>query len=172
MGSNTSGEGSPDTQAVLDAVRRIVQALRESSRAAERRVGLTGAQLFVLQTIAAHPGISVNALAARTRTHQSSVSTVVSRLVSRGLIRRTRSARDGRTLELSLSAGGNRAAGRMPDATQGQLIAAIDHLSDRRRHQLASLLTEVVEGMDVGSGAAPMFFEERSRRSWKRGDDV
>src|SRR3954463_14128091 len=106
MGTNTNQQGSPDSQAVLDGVRRIVQALRESSRAAERRVGLTGAQLFVLQTVAANPGISLNALAARTRTHQSSVSTVVTRLVSRGLIRRTRSAGDGRTLELSLSASG------------------------------------------------------------------
>jgi DNA-binding MarR family transcriptional regulator len=59
---------------VLDAVRRIVQALRESSRQAERQVGLSGAQLFVLQKLAESPASSVNELAARTHTHQSSVS--------------------------------------------------------------------------------------------------
>ncbi len=62
---------------MLDAIRRIVQALRESSRAAEKRVGLSGAQLFVLQTLGESPGLSLNELAERTRTHQSSVSVVV-----------------------------------------------------------------------------------------------
>src|SRR5690606_11795637 len=53
MGSNISEQG--ETQQVLDAVRRIVQALRESSRQAERRVGLTSAQLYVLQKLAESP---------------------------------------------------------------------------------------------------------------------
>ena len=43
---------TPHTRRVLDSIRRIVQFLRESSREAERRVGLSGAQLFVLRTVA------------------------------------------------------------------------------------------------------------------------
>ena len=79
MGTHVSR--GADVQAVLDGVRRIVQALRASSRWAEQHVGLSGAQLFVLQKLAETPGMSVNELAERTHTHQSSVSTVVSRLV-------------------------------------------------------------------------------------------
>src|SRR5262245_81630 len=101
MGSNTSG--ASDTQAVLDAIRQIVQALRESSRWSERHVGLSGAQLFVLQALAEAPGISLNELAARTHTHQSSVSVVVTRLVDAGLVRRGRSGLDARSVTLSLS---------------------------------------------------------------------
>ena len=86
MGSNTSSRHPH----VLDAMRRIVQALRESSRWAERHVGLSGAQLFVLQTLAETPGLSVNELAERTHTHQSSVSVVVSRLAARLVERGTR----------------------------------------------------------------------------------
>jgi hypothetical protein len=44
MGSNASDE---PVRVVLDCVRRIVRALRDSSREAERRVGISGAQLFV-----------------------------------------------------------------------------------------------------------------------------
>ena len=45
MGTNTSG--ASETQTALDAIRRIVHALRASSRWSERHVGLSGAQLFV-----------------------------------------------------------------------------------------------------------------------------
>jgi hypothetical protein len=42
---------SSDIRIVLDSIRRIVQALRVSSRAAEKTVGLSGAQLFLLQQL-------------------------------------------------------------------------------------------------------------------------
>src|SRR3954469_8533224 len=99
MGAHTIPRGG-ETRAILDAVRRIVRTLHESSRAAEKSLGLTGAQLFVLQKLADAPGLSLNALAAQTHTHQSSVSTVVSRLVERGLVLRPAAADDGRRLEL------------------------------------------------------------------------
>src|SRR5471032_3327818 len=99
MGSNISRRRrarAPDrhTHEVLDAIRRIVQGLRESSRAAEQRVGLSGAQLFVLQTVGEWPGLSLNELAERTRTHQSSVSAVVARLTRERLIDRDRARGD------------------------------------------------------------------------------
>src|SRR5437763_15520097 len=85
-----------DAHDVLDAIRRIVQALRESSRLAESRVGLSGAQLFVLRTLAESPGLSLNEVAALTRTHQSSVSVVVTRLARDGLVRKRTAGRDAR----------------------------------------------------------------------------
>src|SRR3954462_8907665 len=101
MGAHTIDQAP--ARDVLDSLRRIVQALRESSRRAEQELGLTGAQLFVLDTLAAGPALSLNELAVRTRTHQSSVSTVVARLVKRGLVRRAHAADDARFLTLSLS---------------------------------------------------------------------
>ncbi|HEY3667307.1 MAG TPA: MarR family winged helix-turn-helix transcriptional regulator, partial [Polyangiaceae bacterium] len=68
--------GSPpangDVRQVLNALRQIVRSLRVSSRTAEQRVGLSGAQLFVLQCLARQSPCSVNELAARTATDQSS----------------------------------------------------------------------------------------------------
>ena len=75
MGANTSAAGR-DTRDVMESLRRIVQALRESARRAEQEIGLSGAQLFVLATLSETPALSLNELAGRTRTHQSSVSTV------------------------------------------------------------------------------------------------
>src|SRR5262249_31696851 len=102
----------PATQAVLGGIRHILRAPREASRGAGREVGLGGAQLFVLQRLAGAPALSLNELAARTLTHQSSVSTVVSKLVRRGLVARTRADADGRRVEITLTAAGREVLGR------------------------------------------------------------
>lgn len=159
MGSNTSS----DTRDVLDAVRRIVQALHESSRRAERHVGVTGAQLFVIQALADAPGASLNELAERTHTHQSSVSVVVTRLVDRGLVRRAKAEHDGRRLQLSLTRTGRQLAGRAPDLAQDRLIAAVNGLPARRRAVLADSLKELAQAVS-GARRAEMFFEDGSRK--------
>jgi MarR family transcriptional regulator, lower aerobic nicotinate degradation pathway regulator len=156
------------TRGVLDAVRRIVRTLHESSRASEKAVGLSGAQLFVLQTLADLPGASLNALAARTHTHQSSVSTVVSRLVDRGLVLRSPSAADRRRLELRLSADGRRLIGRAPDTVQARLIRAVEQLPPARRRALARSLLELTRAMDLADRRAVMFFDEAARRKTAR----
>lgn len=161
MGSHTS---SVDTQTVLDNVRHIVHALRESSRWAEKHVGLSSAQLFVLQKLGEAPALSVNELAARTRTHQSSVSTVVARLVKAGLLKRSRSAEDARRAELSLTARGRRLVDRAPDLAQERLIHSVERLSPARRRTLARILRDVSRGMDTVGKVPAMFFEDGRRR--------
>ena len=164
MGANTS-DPAGDVQAVLDAIRQIVHALRESSRWAEKHVGLTGAQLFVLQKLAESPAASVNELAGRTHTHQSSVSTVVTRLVDRGFVRRTRSGTDARSVELSLTARGQRLVDGRPDVAQDRLIRAIESLPAARRRLLAATLGELAGTMDAVDRVPAMFFEERGSRN-------
>lgn len=93
MGAHTFDR---DSRLVLDCIRRIVRALRLFDREAEKRVGLSGAQVFVLEKLADGGGASINELADRTHTHQSSVSVVVQKLVDRKLVRRSSSARDWR----------------------------------------------------------------------------
>jgi DNA-binding MarR family transcriptional regulator len=166
MGTNTSR--APGTREVLDAVRRIVHALRESSRLAEKYVGLSGAQLFVLQKLAESPGASVNELAERTHTHQSSVSTVVARLVERGLVKRTTSRLDRRRVELTLAARGRALTEGAPDVAQERLIRAIDTLPAGRRRLLAETLGELAAALDVAGRVPAMFFEDRTPRERRR----
>src|SRR5580692_3701743 len=75
-------------RSVVDGLRRIFRELRLSARGAERGAGISGAQLFVLQSLAQGSAASLNELADRTLTDQSSVSVVVKRLVTRGMVAR------------------------------------------------------------------------------------
>ncbi len=150
---------------VLDHLRRIVRVLRESSRAAEGLLGVTGAQLFVLKALAGSPALSLNDLAARTRTHQSTVSVVVSRLVARRLVRRTPSQADGRRVELSLSPKGRALLARAPLAAQDALIEGIERLPRAQRKSLATALRSLVRAMNLQDEAPAMFFEDNHGQS-------
>jgi DNA-binding MarR family transcriptional regulator len=146
------------SQRVLDSVRRIVRLLREGSRASEEQVGLSAAQLFVLQKLYGAPSLSLNELAARTLTHQSSVSVVVRRLVERGLVQRRPAPHDARRLELSLTKRGQALVGRAPGAAQDRVIAAVETLPARTQTALAASLEALVRALGVHDRAAPMFF--------------
>lgn len=155
-----------DLSAALDAIRRIVQALRVSTRLAERQLGVSGAQLFVLHTLAESPAESLNDLAARTFTHQSSVSVVVDRLVRRRLVSRKRSSTDARRIVLSLTASGNALLRSSPEVAQLRLISALKELPQRDRRGLARILDRVVHAM--GADVAPsLFFEESASEGAK-----
>jgi DNA-binding MarR family transcriptional regulator len=145
---------------VLDDLRRIVRVLRDSSHAAHRKLGVTGAQLFVMKTLSEASWLSMNELAARTRTHQSTVSVVVKRLVARGLVHRKVSAADARSVELRVAKRGQDLLSKAPDAAQERLISGIERLPVTRRTQLASSLRGLVEAMALRDEQPTMFFEE------------
>lgn len=161
---NRSTEPDPDLpegiRETLNALRQIVRSLRVSSRAAEQRVGLSGAQLFVLQCLARQSPCSVNQLAARTATDQSSVSVVVSRLVALGHVRRTPSQTDKRSVDLSLTRSGRGLLESAPEAAQDRLIASLAELPPAELKTLARLLGKVVAGADAEQRVPSLFFEE------------
>lgn len=145
---------------VLEALRRIVRELRRTSSEAERNLGLSAAQLLVLQLIAEAPGCSVNELAARTNTDQSSVSVVARRLVLAKLAARTVSASDGRRVELRLTAAGQRLIARQPEPAQLKLFQALDRLKDGELDALTVGLGAVVREMHIADAPPSLFFED------------
>lgn len=160
MGSHVSAAG-PDLASILDFIRGLVRALRQSGQDAERAVGVTGAQLFVLQTLGAtRAPMSVNDLADATLTHQSSVSVVVRKLVDRGLVHRRRAPDDARRWELEPTEEGKRLLHDAPPTAQQRLVEAARRLPVDIRGDLAAGLRALLDEMQTSSEAAPMFFEE------------
>lgn len=149
-----------DGARALDALRSVVRALRLNSHAVERRIGLTGAQLFVLQQLHDAPARSMNELAARTLTHQSSVSVVVSRLVERGLVTRAASPADARRTEIALSARGRAMLRRAPVTVQSQLVAGLRKLPAARLTALAAGLEQWIRAARIASAHPPLLMED------------
>jgi DNA-binding MarR family transcriptional regulator len=145
---------------VLDALRRIVRALRLSARAVEGRLGISAAQLFVLHQLADSEASSIDELAARTLTHQSSVSVVVGRLAERGLVVRRTARDDARRTEIALTATGRSMLRRAPESLQEQLLRALGRLAPGQLRALGQQLVSLVHALEVDAGAPSMFFED------------
>jgi DNA-binding MarR family transcriptional regulator len=147
-------------RSVMDALRRIVRGLRLSARDAERRAGISGAQLFVLQTLADGPALSLNELAERTFTDQSSVSVLVKRLADAKLVARRSSPLDGRRVELQLTTAGRRLLAHCPEPAQSNLVRTLHRLSGAELERLAAGLEALVRQMGMSEEAPKMFFDE------------
>ena len=160
-----------DTRRILDSIRLLVRFLRVTDRAAQSDLGLSAAQIFVLHELGKTAALSLNELAETTRTDQSSVSAVVTKLVDAGLVVRERSATDARRLELTLTAAGRRAMKKAPPIAQETLIDAIERLPARERKAFAATFDALIASAGIGGDrAVPMLFEEESgpKRGRKR----
>ncbi len=144
----------------MNAVRSIVRALRVSSRMIESKMGMSGAQLFVLQQLAERPAHSLNELAERTATHQSSVSVVVRRLVDHGYVTRTASDADRRRVELALTDRGRQVLTGAPTTVQVKLLRGARALSPDEKRSLARLLQAWVQASGLEDGSPPLMLDE------------
>ena len=148
----------------LERMRALVAALSRSARAVERRTGVTNAQLFLLQQLAGGNSRSVNDLAARARTQQSTVSIVVARLVRAGLAAKRRSDKDGRVAVISITPKGRRLLAHAPVPPTSELLRAIEDLSDRDARSLADGLRALVDALGLSPSPVTMLFEHAPTR--------
>lgn len=153
-------DDAPDSVAFLfNSLRRLVNTIHMESRETQRSQGVTAAQLFVLSELKRSPSLSINALAERTMTHQSTVSVVVRRLVRRKLVRKKRAADDARRVELTLTTEGRKVLHEAPEAFQLRLRRALENLDVADQRALSRALSRLIAG--IGSEGVPsgMFFE-------------
>ena len=146
---------------IMDGIRSVVRALRLNTRAIEKQLGISLAQLWVLQILAERPADSLNELALATATHQSSVSVVVRRLVERGFVTRTTADRDKRRVRIELTEAGRSLLGKAPPTVQVSLVSGLRRMAPEARDQLAKLINEWLKaaGLDL-STAPPMLMED------------
>ena len=145
---------------ILNSIRQLVRALRLFDREAQTRHGISAAQVFVLHALQEEEGLSLSDLAERTATDQSSVSTVVQKLVTIGYVSRTPRKEDRRQMEIRLTPKGRTVVRKTPPPAQQKILAAIDAMSPRDRKALAELMEAFVEGFGVRGKKTPMMFEE------------
>ncbi|HVX38552.1 MAG TPA: pyridoxamine 5'-phosphate oxidase family protein [Gemmatimonadaceae bacterium] len=148
-----------DAPAAMDAIRRIIRALRDATHQTEASLGVSAAQLFVLREIEKAGTPTIGELARRTATAQSSVSEVVARLATRGLVSRGRSSEDRRRASIALTAAGRDALAQAPESLPERLLAGFRSLPRERQRDLADGLVDWIEAAGLAHHAATMFFE-------------
>jgi DNA-binding MarR family transcriptional regulator len=149
---------------VLDDLRKIVRDLRVTSRNAERAAGISGAQLFVLQVLADGRVTSMNELAERTFTDQSSVSVVVRRLVEGDLVTRKPSPEDARRVELQLTPAGRVLLRRCPEPMQMRMVTALERMKPADLEMLRRGLGALIASVGLDAEEPEMFFADEPPR--------
>ncbi|HET7434201.1 MAG TPA: MarR family transcriptional regulator [Thermoanaerobaculia bacterium] len=160
MATKRSG-AEDDAKEILNRVRRLVRALRSFDKDAQSRFGVGAAQMFILHVLQQESELTLNEVAARTATDQSSVSLAVGRLVDEGYVRRTTSEEDRRHVRLSLTPKGRALVRRAPPAAQSRILESVANMAPAERKQLMKLLEKLMTGMGVRERGAPMLFQDK-----------
>lgn len=113
---------------VLKKFRIIYGSMRQHFREIEQTCGITGSQLWILQEVANAPDIGISDLADRLSMHQSNVSQLVEKLVTRGLINKERSKEDQRRVGICLTEEALELLKNAPGPTEGLLPVALQTL--------------------------------------------
>lgn len=140
--------------------------LGESARAVEQGSGVTNAQLFVLRQLERERELTINELAARALTQQSTVSLLARRLEDAGLVTRTRSADDGRRVCVTLTPKGRSVARRAPEPPIARMLRGLDTMRPAEMDALIRGIGALLSVMRVPADAsnAPLFEPEAARR--------
>jgi DNA-binding MarR family transcriptional regulator len=133
------------TDESLIALRRILRATELFERDLARAVGLSPAQLRVLQVVAEKSSVTPKTLATQMGVSQATVSTLIDKLETRGLVQRVPSEQDRRQINVLATASGHDRLVDAPDALQQRYVRAFAELTDWEQAQLVSSLERVAD---------------------------
>jgi DNA-binding MarR family transcriptional regulator len=117
------------------------------SKQLEKSFGLTGPQLVVMRTISAHRDITVGGVARQVSLSQATVTNIIDRLETRGLVQRVRSSQDKRKVTVSITESGQELLDKKPTFLQEKFIREFVQLQQWEQLQILSSLQRVATMM-------------------------
>lgn len=112
----------PDVLQFMRVLWAIVHGVQRTSKRMAGTVGVTGPQRLVLRVVGLFPDVSAGDLAAILHVHPSTLTGIIRRLVSQGLLVRADDPRDRRRARLRLTTRGGR-VNRVRDRTVEAVVA-------------------------------------------------
>jgi len=143
--------------AVLVALRRLIRAADLDAKDLARQTGLTTSQLLVLELLEASGEMTVGAIAREVGLAQGTVTSLIDRLVERGLLNRRRANRDRRQVKVAVSDPGRALLAAAPTPLQRRFLDSFSRLQDWEQTSILSSLQRLAHLMGAESlEAAPV----------------
>ena len=136
-------------EAVLVALRRVIRATDLHSKHLSKVAGLTAPQLLILQTLRDKGDLPAGEIAHGISLSQATLTTILDRLESRGLITRTRSDQDKRKVIASITADGREILRNAPMPLQEHFVRQFSNLHEWEQTAIISSLQRVASMMDA-----------------------
>ncbi|WP_372765811.1 MarR family winged helix-turn-helix transcriptional regulator [Pseudoalteromonas sp.] len=142
---------------LLVSIRKVIRAIDLHSKQLNKSSGLTGPQLLIMQEIARIKGVTAGAVAKEINLSAATVTNILDRLESRGLIERVRSKEDKRRVSLFLTDIGRTSLIDAPQPLQEHFIQNFCALEQWEQSLLLSSMQRIATMMDASDlDAAPM----------------
>jgi DNA-binding MarR family transcriptional regulator len=125
----------------------IEHGLQKLSKRMAAEIGVTGPQRLVLRIVGRFPGVSAGELAHIVRLHPSTITGVVQRLVSRGLLARERDPGDSRRVRLRLNAKASAYTRVAPGTVEHAVKRALKKSGRRRVLAAREVLAEIARSL-------------------------
>ncbi len=139
---------APLVMDTLQKFRIVIAAVRQHSRELEAACGISGAQVWMLASIADTPEITVSQLSQSLSIHISTASNLLDKLARAGLVERLRSEEDRRVVHLRLTDAGQDIIAQAPRPLTGLVYAALNKLPDASVANLNRELDHLIQALD------------------------
>lgn len=136
----------------------MVTESRRLSKEEATRIGVTPTQLSVLKLLQEIGDLSLGTLSKQIRAHNSTVTGIVDRMETAGLVERARSEQDRRVWIIRLTAAGRKIAERARVSPWDLLRHALAELSAGDQEKLTSVLRKVAANVQIA--ADPQLLKE------------
>lgn len=149
------------TDNVMISLRKIIQAIDLNSRSLVKRFGLTGPQLVILKEIASVDEISASKIAKEVSLSRGTVTGILDRMVTKGLISKRKGLSDKRRVMLSITASGEKLLEMAPPLMQETFVDKFEEMQIWEQNMVLSSLQRLVSLMDAKSIDASPFLTAR-----------
>lgn len=134
---------------VLVNLRQIIRATDLYSRRLNKEVGLTAPQLLILQAIRGLGDVSISRLSQQVSLAQATVTSIIDRLETRGLVARHRSTEDRRVVHATLTEEGATKVLEAPTPLQDTFSKRFAAIDDWEKSMIVAALQRVATMMNA-----------------------
>ncbi len=135
--------------AVLIALRKVIRATDLHSKYLAKNTGLTTAQLLILQSIQNMGEVSIGEISKKISLSQATVTSILDRLVDKGLVYRERSSEDKRKVHAYLTEDAVALIKDAPAPLQEQFTKQFGALNEWEQSMMISSLQRIAQMMDA-----------------------
>lgn len=151
-GLSLSGKAQNNIR-ILQALRRIIQAIELHSKKLAANYQITTPQLVCLTKLKVDGPLTASALAKLVHLSPSTLVGIIDRLEEKEFVKRQRDHKDRRLIYISITEKGITTVEQAPSPLQDKLASALDNLSEFEHLSIVTSLEKVVDLMNAGNFA-------------------
>jgi DNA-binding MarR family transcriptional regulator len=130
---------------IRNQIRKVEKCAYQYSQDLQKVFGITGPQMGVLRMIPPDSTISLSNIANKMGLHITTVEGIINRMQHRKFIKKQKSTKDKRVVEVSITEKGKRILKEAPNGAMGQFYRSLKKISDEEAQQIYQTLVRIVE---------------------------